>query len=140
MPVRFGREGAEGEAFLRAEGEAARQGRNAGQKGGGVPIGIGGIAVMAVPLAGVGDEGTLTGRIEAGTLARPAQGGVFAICEVLEMGGGVVDGRDGKRHGDGAQGAGFHILARAGLEALRQEKGTADHQEQCPDDERDSFC
>ena len=95
---------------------------------------------MAIFLAGIGDKGALTGRTEAGTLARASQGGVFAVGKVLEMGGGVVDGRDGKRHGRGADNAIVHALVLAGLQTLRQKKGTADHQEQGPDDEGYFFC
>ena len=95
---------------------------------------------MAIFLAGIGDKGALTGRTEAGTLARASQGGIFAVGKVLEMGGGVVDGRNGKRHGRSADDATVHAFVLAGLQALRQEKGTADHQKQCPDDKRDSFC
>jgi hypothetical protein len=140
VPVRFGREGAEGEAFLRAEGEATRQRGDAGQYGRGVSIDIGIIAFVAIPFAGIGDKGALTGRTEAGALARASQGGIFAIGKVLEMGGGVVDGRNGKRHGRGADNTTVHALVLVGLQALRQKKGTANHQEQCPDDKRESFC
>ena len=140
MPVRFGREDAEGETFLRAEGEATRKRGEAGQGGRGVVIDIGNVAFMAIPLARIGNEGALAGRTEAGALARASQGGIFAIGKVLEMGGGVVDGRDGKRHGSSADDAAVHAFVLAGLQALRQKKGTADHQEQSPDDERESIC
>ena len=140
MPVGFRREGAEGEAFLRAEGEAAGQRRNAGQCGRGISIGIGGVVVIAMPFAGIGDKRALTGRTEAGTLARASQGGIFAGGKVLEVGSRVVDGRDGKRHGSSADDATVHAFVLAGLQALRQKKGTADHQEQSPDDERESIC
>jgi hypothetical protein len=93
-----------------------------------------------MPLARIGNEGALTGRTESGALARASQGGAFAIGKVPEMGGGVVDGRNGKRHGSSADDAIVHALVLAGLQALRQKKGTADHQEQSPDDERKSIC
>ena len=140
MPVRFGREDAEGEALLRAEGEAARQRGKAGQGGRGFVIDIGHVAVVVVPLTGIGNEGALAGSIEAGTLARPSQSSTFAVGEVLDMGVGVVDGRYGKRHGRGADNATVHAFMLAGLQALRQKKGTADHQEQSPDDEGYFFC